>query len=99
MRRRFWAQLVVVLMILALIATPAMAQKKKSKTIKIGLLYALSGLAAVYTKGTIIGHEIAAEEINAKGGCIREKDYVCDPRQQTQAGHCRERVPPYGDPR
>lgn len=73
MRRRFWGQLVVVLTILALVTTPALAQKKKSKTIKIGLLYALSGLAAVYTKGTIIGHEIAADEINAKGGVLGKK--------------------------
>jgi branched-chain amino acid transport system substrate-binding protein len=53
---------------LALIATPAMAAKKKP--VKIGLLYALSGLAAVYTKGTVIGHQIAAEEINAAGGVL-----------------------------
>ncbi len=73
MRRRFWGQLVVVLTVLTLITTPALAQKKKSKTIKIGLLYALSGLAAVYTKGTIIGHEIAADEINEKGGVLGKK--------------------------
>jgi branched-chain amino acid transport system substrate-binding protein len=42
----------------------------KKKPVKIGLLYALSGLAAVYTKGTVIGHEIAAEEINAAGGVL-----------------------------
>ena len=65
MRRQVWSQLAVVLTILALIAAPAMAQKKKSQPIKIGLLYSLSGLAAVYTQGTVIGHEIAAEEINA----------------------------------
>jgi len=73
MRRRFWGQLVVLLTILTLITTPAMAQQKKSKPIKIGLLYALSGLAAVYTKGTIIGHEIAADEINEKGGVLGRK--------------------------
>jgi branched-chain amino acid transport system substrate-binding protein len=45
--------------------------------IKIGLLYSLSGLAAVYTQGTVIGHEIAAEEINAKGGVLGRKiEYV-----------------------
>ena len=54
-----------------------MAQQRKSQPIKIGLLYALSGLAAVYTKGTIIGHEIAAEEINAKGGVLgRQIEFV-----------------------
>ena len=77
MKRRFWGQLVVALTILALIAAPAMAQQRKSQPIKIGLLYALSGLAAVYTKGTIIGHEIAAEEINAKGGVLgRQIEFV-----------------------
>jgi branched-chain amino acid transport system substrate-binding protein len=77
MRRRFWGQLVVASTILALIAAPAMAQQRKSQPIKIGLLYALSGLAAVYTKGTIIGHEIAAEEINAKGGVLgRQIEFV-----------------------
>jgi branched-chain amino acid transport system substrate-binding protein len=77
MRRHFWSQLAVVLTLLALIAAPAMAQKKKSKPIKIGLLYSLSGLAAVYTQGTVIGHEIAAEEINAKGGVLgRQIEFV-----------------------
>jgi branched-chain amino acid transport system substrate-binding protein len=70
MRRHFLGQLVVALTILALVAAPAIAQKKKSQPIKIGLLYSLSGLAAVYTQGTVIGHEIAAEEINAKGGVL-----------------------------
>ena len=48
------------------------------KPIKIGLLYSLSGLAAVYTKGTVIGHQIAAEEINANGGLLggRKIEYV-----------------------
>ena len=70
MRKRFWCQFVIVVTVLALVATPALAAKKKQKPVKIGLLYALSGLAAVYTKGTIIGHEIAADEINAKGGVL-----------------------------
>jgi len=73
MRRRFWCQFVIVVTVLALVATPALAAEKKQKPIKIGLLYALSGLAAVYTKGTIIGHEIAADEINAKGGVLGRK--------------------------
>ena len=58
MRKRFWCQFVIVVTVLALVATPALAAQKKQKPIKIGLLYALSGLAAVYTKGTIIGHDI-----------------------------------------
>ncbi len=68
MRRRTFSKLIVPTVALALVATPAMAAKKKP--VKIGLLYALSGLAAVYTKGTVIGHEIAAEEINAAGGVL-----------------------------
>jgi branched-chain amino acid transport system substrate-binding protein len=77
MRRRFWCQFVIVVTVLALVATPALAAENKQKPIKIGLLYALSGLAAVYTKGTIIGHEIAADEINAKGGVLGRKiEYV-----------------------
>jgi branched-chain amino acid transport system substrate-binding protein len=65
----------VVATVLALVATQGLAQDKKP--IKIGLLYSLSGLAAVYTQGTVIGHEIAAEEINAKGGILGRKiEYV-----------------------
>jgi branched-chain amino acid transport system substrate-binding protein len=71
MQGRMWAKLVAAMTVLALVATPALAARKKS--IKIGLLYALSGMAAVVTKGTVIGHEIAAEEINAKGGVLGRK--------------------------
>lgn len=72
MKRRVWQSIVILVTGLALVASPAFAAKKK-KPLKIGLLYALSGLAAVYTKGTIIGHEIAADEINAKGGVLGRK--------------------------
>ncbi len=68
MRRRTFSKILVPAIALALMATPALAAKKKP--VKIGLLYALSGLAAVYTKGTVIGHQIAAEEINAAGGVL-----------------------------
>jgi branched-chain amino acid transport system substrate-binding protein len=69
---------VVIIMALVLTTTPVVAAKKKQPPVKIGLLYALSGLAAVYTKGTIIGHEIAAEEINRKGGLLggRQIEFV-----------------------
>ena len=60
---------------LVLIAMPVLAADKPP--IKIGLLYSLSGMAAVVTQGTVIGHEIAAEEINAKGGVLDRKiEYV-----------------------
>ncbi len=68
MNKRSLLKLLVPALALALVASPAMAAKKKP--VKVGLLYALSGLAAVYTKGTVIGHRIAAEEINAKGGVL-----------------------------
>ena len=71
MRKGIFLRLLVPAVALALVATPAASAKKKP--IKIGLLYALSGLAAVYTKGTVIGHRIAAEEINAKGGVLGRK--------------------------
>ena len=75
MKVRSLITVMIVATVLALVATPGLAQDKKP--IKIGLLYSLSGLAAVYTQGTVIGHEIAAEEINAKGGIQGRKiEYV-----------------------
>jgi branched-chain amino acid transport system substrate-binding protein len=70
MKKRVWLQLAGVVTALALGVTPALAAEKKQPPIKIGLLYSLSGMAAVVTQGTVIGHEIAAEEINAKGGLL-----------------------------
>ena len=74
MKVRALITVIVVATVLALVATHGLAQDKKP--IKIGLLYSLSGLAAVYTQGTVIGHEIAAEEINAKGGIQGAKNRV-----------------------
>src|SRR5712692_412952 len=73
---RFPAKVVVSVIALAFAAAPA--STADPKPIKIGLLYSLSGLAAVYTKGTVIGHQIAAEEINASGGLLggRKIEYV-----------------------
>jgi branched-chain amino acid transport system substrate-binding protein len=68
------SKLVIVVTALVSIVTPSLAEEKP---IKIGLLYSLSGMAAVVTQGTVIGHEIAAEEINAKGGILGRKiEYV-----------------------
>jgi branched-chain amino acid transport system substrate-binding protein len=50
-------------------ASPAAAQAP----IKIGVLYGLGGAAAPYTKPAVIGHEMAVEEINAKGGLLGRK--------------------------
>lgn len=68
--------LVAVLAMGALGMTLVLASDKPP--IKIGLLYSLSGMAAVVTQGTVYAHEIAAEEINAKGGLLggRKIEYV-----------------------
>lgn len=76
MRGRGLQVVVVVLTALGWLATITCAAEKPP--IKIGLLYSLSGMAAVVTEGTVYAHEIAAEEINAKGGLLggRKIEYV-----------------------
>ncbi|MGE0578170.1 MAG: ABC transporter substrate-binding protein [Reyranella sp.] len=73
---RFVSKLLISIVSLTFVAASSMAADPKP--IKIGLLYSLSGMAAVYTKGTVIGHQIAAEEINAAGGLLggRKIEYV-----------------------
>ena len=73
---RFVIKALVSIVAFATLAASSMAADPKP--IKIGLLYSLSGMAAVYTKGTVIGHQIAAEEINAAGGLLggRKIEYV-----------------------
>jgi branched-chain amino acid transport system substrate-binding protein len=71
MKRDILTKLTLMLMILMLVEIPALAADRKP--IKIGLLYGLSGMAAVITRGTVMGHEIAAEEINARGGVLGRK--------------------------
>lgn len=73
---RFVIKVLVSIVSLTFLAASSMAADPKP--IKIGLLYSLSGMAAVYTKGTVIGHQIAAEEINAAGGLLggRKIEYV-----------------------
>jgi branched-chain amino acid transport system substrate-binding protein len=51
-------------------ARPAAAQQPP---IKIGILYGLGGAAAPYTKPAVTGHELAVDEINAKGGVLGRK--------------------------
>src|SRR5215475_7957098 len=77
MRVRFLAYVLVPVVALAALFA-AQSPSAEPKPIKIGLLYSLSGMAAVYTKGTVIGHQIAAEEINAAGGLLggRKIEYV-----------------------
>ena len=50
-------------------APPAAAQQP----IKIGVIYGLGGAAAPYTKPAVTGHEMAVDEINAKGGLLGRK--------------------------
>ena len=45
----------------------------QQETIKIGVIYGLGGASAPYTKPAITGHEIAVDEINAKGGLLGRK--------------------------
>jgi len=79
MRARILAYMLVPVFALAFFfGVQSQAPAADPKPIKIGLLYSLSGMAAVYTKGTVIGHQIAAEEINAAGGLLggRKIEYV-----------------------
>ena len=70
MRARFLAYMLVPVFALAFFfGVQSQAPAADPKPIKIGLLYSLSGMAAVYTKGTVIGHQIAAEEIKPPAAC------------------------------
>ena len=51
-------------------APPVAAQEPP---IKVGVIYGLGGAAAPYTKPAVAGHEMAVEEINAKGGLLGRK--------------------------
>ena len=77
MQGHLWRKLAVVVAALVLCTTTTTGAADKPP-IKIGLLYSLSGMAAVVTEGTVYAHEIAAEEINAKGGLLggRKIEYV-----------------------
>jgi len=77
MQGRLWRRLAVVVAALVLCTTTTTGAADKPP-IKIGLLYSLSGMAAVVTEGTVYAHEIAAEEINARGGLLggRKIEYV-----------------------
>jgi branched-chain amino acid transport system substrate-binding protein len=77
MQGYLWKRGVSVAVVLLLWSTTLTLAADKPP-IKIGLLYSLSGMAAVVTEGTVYAHEIAAEEINAKGGLLggRKIEYV-----------------------
>jgi branched-chain amino acid transport system substrate-binding protein len=70
--KRFMAlSLVVAVALVVLSAGPPLDAQQPP--IKIGVLYGLGGPAAPYTKPAVIGHEMAVEEINAKGGVLGRK--------------------------
>ena len=50
---------------------------EEKKPIKVGLIYGVTGFAAVYNKPAIVGHELAQDEINGAGGLLgRPIEYV-----------------------
>jgi branched-chain amino acid transport system substrate-binding protein len=52
-------------------AVPPLAAQQPP--IRVGVIYGLGGAAAPYTKAAVAGHEMAVEEINAKGGLLGRK--------------------------
>ncbi|MBM3225300.1 MAG: hypothetical protein FJZ47_16065 [Candidatus Tectomicrobia bacterium] len=77
MQKRRW-NIVAVGVVALLCQWTSVPYANEKAPIKIGLLYSLSGMAAVVTEGTVYAHEIAKEEINAKGGLLggRKIEYV-----------------------
>jgi branched-chain amino acid transport system substrate-binding protein len=69
MQGRLSRRLAMLVAALVLCSTTTISAADKPP-IKVGLLYSLSGMAAVLTEGTVYAHEIAAEEINARGGLL-----------------------------
>ncbi|MFQ5878898.1 MAG: ABC transporter substrate-binding protein [Dehalococcoidia bacterium] len=51
-------------------ATPTPVLEPTGEPIKIGVLYGLSSIAAVYTQGAVRGHNLAVTEINDAGGVL-----------------------------
>ncbi len=51
------------------VATPT-PEPPAGPPIKVGVLYGLSSIAAVYTQGAVKGHNLAVSEINAAGGVL-----------------------------
>ena len=62
---------VILLMACGVLSTLGTATAQEP--IKIGVLYGLGGAAAPYTKPAVSGHEMAVDEINAKGGVLGRK--------------------------
>jgi branched-chain amino acid transport system substrate-binding protein len=84
--KKFWVWIgiaVVVILAVVLIVTQT---RKEEKEIKIGVIAALTGDAAIYGVPAVQGIELAAEEINARGGINGKKikliieDSKCNPQ-------------------
>ncbi|MBW1784215.1 MAG: ABC transporter substrate-binding protein [Deltaproteobacteria bacterium] len=58
----------VMISVLAVGLSPVSSQAADTKTLKIGLITALSGAGAVWGRGILHGAEMATEELNARGG-------------------------------
>ncbi len=62
-----------VILLIACGVLSAVGTAAAQEPIRIGVLYGLGGAAAPYTKPAVSGHEMAVEEINAKGGVLGRK--------------------------
>jgi branched-chain amino acid transport system substrate-binding protein len=58
----------VMISVLAVGLSPVSSKAADAKTLKIGLISALSGAGAVWGRGILHGAELATEELNARGG-------------------------------
>ena len=58
---------------LAAIGAPGAGAAYAQQPIKIGVLYPLTGGGAVYGVPAMAGHQLAIEELNAKGGIMGRK--------------------------
>ena len=72
MKRRKLLKLLTAILVISFftIGVVSFAMAASKKPIKIGLMYGVTGFAAVYNKPAIHGHELAQAEINAAGGLL-----------------------------
>ena len=69
MKKKYFVQIILVIFALSLVySAPAEAAKLHGKSVKIGAMYAISGVCAEWGMAAKIAGEIAMEEINAAGG-------------------------------
>jgi urea transport system substrate-binding protein len=68
MRKVYWIQSLLMLAIVMLVAPPAYAQEKKPVVVAIPV--GLSGVNSVVAPAVVQSAELAADELNAKGGIL-----------------------------